>query len=272
MLKKRTTYLSFALAVMTGCANDIPEHFATRYETSERVQINNPYQYHYERTSKGNLAVHDFQNKVFYRAEDGCGDKRNQGGSRHSAAVVSVLGSENLVLRNAHFECSTQNTIIVENSNNVVLENISAAFGSDNALEIRDSKYVIVKDSLFSDVRGNKCVETENSVVFFVNVFFTRCEKGFAGERTSVTEPDIIFFIDSRINVLRDEEAYAFVCDSRVSAEYGIIYLIGSQFNAKNVNCRVSRELPEGLLLAIEESDFDAIEALMEPIISDFGN
>jgi hypothetical protein len=261
--------ITCSIATLAGCTSIIPESFVTRYETGKRVELSAPKAYHYVRTGDDDLTVYDFDNQVFYRNEQSCGDKGTQRGSRSGAALVSILGSKGLLLRDAHFECSTQNTIFINESTDIVIDNVSAAYGSDNALEIRDSQYVVVKNSLFSDVRGNKCVETENSIVFFVNTIMTRCEKGFAGERTSTKEPEIVFFIDSRISIPRDDDAYAFVCDSRVPQTYGELYLIRTMSNAENVNCPVSRELPQGLLPAIEANDFDAIRSIMAPIIEE---
>ena len=254
--------------MLSGCTPVIPDEFISRQETAQRQLIDHPLTYHYEESSNRSLRKVDLDNKFYYRNEAGCGSKGSQHGDRHGSAILSIHRSKDLHIKNAHLECSTQNTIYVTNSENIFLENIAAMRGSDNALEIRDSQYVVIKDSVFSRVPANKCVETENSIVIFYNVVLTACEKGFAGERTSNSQPEVIFFIDSHIQVRNSDDAYAFVCDSRVRNNYGELIITGTSTNSSNVNCPISRQIPDGLRVAIEENDIDTIRRLLEPLVS----
>ena len=216
--------------------------------------------------SVSELVVKDYENQVYKRNEPDCGKKFTQKGDRSRVSVLSIINKKNIKLKSGHFDCSTQNTIWIERSENIILEDISAWNGSDNALEIRNSKFVIIKNSVFGKTRGNKCIETENSIVIFYNVYLHDCIKAFAGERTSKYNPEFIIFLNSKLFLIPDRKNYTFVCDSRVSSRYGQVIVSKTIWTAKNVNCPISSNVPDGLIEAILNDDLETIRKIVIPI------
>jgi len=228
--------------------------------------INSPVSTPRNGLSVSELAVKDYKNQVYKRNEPDCGKKFTQKGDRSRVSVLSVINKKNIKLKSGHFDCSTQNTIWIEQSENIILEDISAWNGSDNALEIRDSKFVIIKNSVFGKNRGNKCIETENSIVILYNVYLHDCIKAFAGERTSKNNPEFIIFLNSKLFLIPDRKNYSFVCDSRVSSRYGQLIVSKTMWTAKNVNCPISSKVPDGLIKAILNDDLETIRKIVIPI------
>ena len=66
----------------------------------------------------------------------------------------------------------------------------------------------------------------------------------------------VIFFINSSFSLRASPDNYDFVCDSRVEGEYGQICVRALRRHSDNINCPMTRELPAGLIKAIEENDF----------------
>ena len=214
-------------------------------------------------SSSKSLSVIDYQNNLYSRISNDCGQPGSQRGWRDTQPVLSVIDLRNAIIRNGNFQCSNQNTIWIRNSQNIVLDNVVSWHGSDNPLEIRDSVFIIVKNSIIGNSPSNKCIETENSIVFFYNVTVHDCLKAFAGERTSDVRPEIIFFINSSFSLRAKPESYDFFCDSKVDGKYGKIYVRALRRSSDNINCPIIRELPTGLIEAIEANDFVYLRQLV---------
>jgi len=249
-----------------GCVPFIPDEIAYRASNGAQNISMFPIYSPNGGESSNKMVTKDFKNQVYMRNERGCGNKGTQRGSRHDSPVLAVIFKKNLKLQHGHFDCSTQNTIWINNSENIILDNVSAWNGSDNALEIRHSKFVVVKNSVFGKTRGNKCIETENSIVIFYNVVLHDCIKAFAGERTSTHEPELILFLNSKVSLIPDHTNFTFVCDSRVPRRYGLILVSKTIWSAKNVNCPILSDVPDGLIDAILKDDLETIRKLIMPI------
>ena len=214
----------------------------------------------------------DFQNKKFIRNNKECGSKDNQRGSRKTAAVLLIDKLEDVIVSNGHFQCSTQNTVFISDSKNIILDGITSYKGSDNGLEIRNSEYVIVKNSVIGFTDKNKCVETENSIVIFYKVDFHSCERGFAGEKTSSRKPELVVFINTKMRLNFTKHSDALRCDNRVDGTYGLVLVEKLRTNSKNDNCPTSGKIPAGLIKAVEGNDIATIREILAPIYQSLMN
>ena len=271
---KRGVYYFVMLSalILSGCKSVIPEDVQYRAQHGSKRIILQPVYVTDSGKSETNLAVTDFGGAVYQRTDKNCGFSGAQSGNRDSSSALAVIGKKNIRITNGHFECSTQNTIWIKRSENVILDNITSWRGSDNAIEIRDSKYVIVKNSTLGKTYGNKCIETENSIVILYNVTMHDCPKGFAGERTSPKNPELVLIINSTISLRPDNKNYDFVCDSRVKAAYGHIAVVGTTRASKNINCSLKRSVPNGLIAALERDDIAEIRKILEPLYDNLKN
>lgn len=242
-------------ALLVGC-NTIPRDVGQSFENLEVSYLAAPLAPRLSGSSSQALSVIDYQNRIYSRISHDCGRPGSQRGGRDNQPVLSVVGLRNAIIKNGNFQCSNQNTIWIRNSANIVIDNVVSWHGSDNPLEIRNSEFIIVKNSTIGNSPANKCIETENSIVFFYDVTVHDCLKAFAGERTSDVRSEMIFFINSSFSLKASPEGYDFVCDSQVDDEYGQIYVRALRRGSKNINCPIIRELPAGLIEAIEENDF----------------
>tara|TARA_B110000046_G_C12918296_1_gene365921 strand:- start:73 stop:876 length:804 start_codon:yes stop_codon:yes gene_type:complete len=256
----------FLASLCFGCVSNIPEEIAYRANNGAQNIVSMPVYLPNGGESSNQMVTKDFKNQIYMRDERGCGNKGSQVGNRYSSPVLAVVSKKNMKLQHGHFDCSTQNTIWIANSENIILDDVSAWNGSDNALEIRNSKFILVKNSVFGKTRGNKCIETENSIVIFYNVVLHDCIKAFAGERTSRHYPELILFLNSKVSLIPDHTNYTFVCDSRVPHRYGLILVSKTIWSAKNVNCPISSDIPDGLIDAILKDDLETIRKLIMPI------
>ena len=259
-------------SLLYGCKSVVPENIQYRAEHGSQSVIRQPIYITESGKSATDLALMDFGGRVYRRTDENCGFNGAQKGDRDSSPALAVIGKKNVKITNGHFECSTQNTIWIKRSENIILNDISSWLGSDNALEIRDSKYVIVKNATLGKAYGNKCLETENSIVILYNVTMHDCLKGFAGERTSPVDRELVLFIDSVISLRPDRKNYDFVCDTRVEGSYGAIALVGTSRNSRNINCEMMRSIPDGLVSAIERDDIPVIRRLLEPVYESLNN